>query len=292
MFLSICEKLNFPRESLGVLENAHRAIAEDSRLANVFGAACESLLHPDGNVFCPAAAALAEKTGIPLLTVHVVLQVHCLEPLRQIYAEKGFSEEFFWELAGMIRRQMQSCWKQHGVWGNTFGLWAWVYHEWQCVRLGRLLFEPMPHWGPTYKGIQKGDPAILIHIPGDGPLDSEAVQDSLRQGYAYYKEQFPGGVVPFVTDSWLLYPPYMDEVFPKEGNIQKFAALFHIIDQYVDESYGDFSSVFGCAYHGADLSHMPQKTRLQRNLLAYLRQGKKMGSAHGIFFYGENGIIQ
>ena len=287
MFLQICEKLNFPRESLPVLEAAYRTIGQDRD----FAAACESLLHPDSNVFHPSAVKIAEKSGIPLYTVHAVLQVHCLPALRQIYAQKGFSEDFFWELAGMIGRQVQACREKHGIWGNEFGLWAWVYHEWQCVRLGRLLFEPMPHWSDvSYGGIQKGDPAILIHIPGDGPLDTQAVADSLRQGYVYYKEQFPGGIVPFVTDTWLLYPPYMDGVFPKDGNVQKFAALFHILGQYVDENYGDFPSVFGCPYHSADLSQMPQKTTLQRNLLAYLRRGEPMGAAYGILLYGEDGI--
>ena len=292
MFLPICEKLNFPRESLGVLESAHRAIAEDPRVADAFAAACESLLHPDGNVFRPAAAALAEKTGIPLLTLHLVLQVHCLESLRQIYAENGFSEEFFWELAGMIRDQMLECREQHSLWGNETGLWPWVFHEWQCLTFGRLVYEPMPHWGAAYKGVKKGDPTILIHIPGGKPLDMDAVMESLKQAYAHFRHQFPGGIVPFVTDTWLLYPPYMESVFPKDGNVQKFAALFHILDQYTDETYENFPSVFGCPFQGADLSQMPQKTRLQRNLLDYLRRGNPMGAAHGIFFYDENGIVK
>ena len=122
--------------------------------------------------------------------------------------------------------------------------------------------------------------------------DMDAVMDSLQQAYEHFRHQFPGNIVPFVTDTWLLYPPYMESVFPKDGNVQKFAALFHILDQYTDETYENFPSVFGCPFHGADLSQMPQKTRLQRNLLDYLRRGNPMGAAHGIFFYGENGIIK
>lgn len=150
----------------------------------------------------------------------------------------------------------------------------------------------MPHWSDVaYRGVEKGDPSVLIHIPGDGPLDMEAVLDSLKQGYARFSPQFPGGVVPFVTDTWLLYPPYMDGVFPKDGNVQKFAGLFHILGQYVDETYENFLSVFGCPFRGADLSALPQNTRLQRNLLAYLRQGNPMGGAYGILLYGPDGIL-
>lgn len=292
MFLQICEKLNFPRECMIALESACRAIAETSRTSNAFSLACESLLHPDGNVFRPAAEELAQITDIPLYTVHLVLQVHCLEPLRQIYREKNFSEDFFWELAGGIRHQLLECREQHGIWGNETGLWPWVFHEWQCVTFGRLVYEPLPHWGNTYQGVQQGDPTVLIHIPGGSPLKMDAVMDSLQQAYGHFRHQFPGNIVPFVTDTWLLYPPYMESVFPNDGNVQKFAALFHILDSYADPTYENFLSVFGCPFHGADLSQMPQKTRLQRNLLDYLRRGNPMGAAHGIFFYGENGIIK
>ena len=292
MFLQTCKRLDFPKESLPVLESAHRAIAEDPRVAGAFATACESLLQADGIAFRPAAAALSEETGIPLLTVQGALQVHCLEPLRQIYLENGFSEDFFWELAGMIRSQLLECRAQHGLWGNETGLWSWVFHEWRCVTFGRLVYEPLPHWGVTYKGINQGDPTILIHIPGGQPLDMAAVMDSLKQAYAYFRDRFADGIVPFVTDTWLLYPPYMESVFPKDGNVQKFAALFHILDQYTDGTYENFPSVFGCPFHGADLTKMPQETRLQRNLLAYLRQGNPMGAAHGIFFYTEDGIVK
>ena len=219
--------------------------------------------------------------------------MYCLEPLRRIYEEKGFSEGLFWELAGEIQEQLLECRNTYGVWGNATGLWAWVFHEWQCVKLGRLVFEPMPHFCEvSYQGVRKGDPTVLIHIPGGSPLDSAGVMDALKQGYAYFKERFPGGVVPFVTDSWLLFPPYMDSVFPKDGNVQKFASLFHVLFQYVDETYENFPSVFGCPFHGADFSQLPQQTTLQRKLLAYLRQGNPMGSAYGIFLYGENGIVE
>lgn len=292
MFLRICQKLNFPRESFAPLEKAYRTIREDARVAPAFQQACESLLRPDGNVFRPAVEQIAETTGIPLHTVHLVVQVHCLAPLRQIYAENGFREEFFWELAGMIGPQMRACRQVYGHWGNETGLWPWVFHEWQCVRLGRLVFEPMAQWGDVaYRGIQKGDPVILIHIPEGDPLDMDQVTDSLRQGYAYFKDRFAGGVVPFVTDTWLLYPPYQASVFPEGGNVRKFAGLFHILSQYVDETYENFPSVFGCPFQGADLGQMPQKTRLQRNLLAYLQAGNPMGAAHGIFLYGEDGIL-
>ena len=292
MFQQICKKLNFPQESIAVFENAYATIMENPEAARAFEITCGVMLHPDNNAFDENAPIISEATGLHPYTVNMVLQLFCLEPLRKIYLEEGFSEEFFWELTQKMRKQLLSCMEEYQVWGNVYGLWEWVFHEWQCVRLGRLCFEPYPHFcDVSYKGVKKGDPAILIHIPGGEPLNMDAVMDSLKQGYEYFKDRFPGGVVPFFTGSWLLYPPYMESVFPKEGNVQKFASLFHILEQYVDDTYENFPSVFGCPFIGADFSKLPQKTTLQRNLLAFLKEGNPMGSAYGIFFYDENGIV-
>ena len=289
MLLEICKSLNFPEESLGELENAYRRIMETPEAAQAFSLARESMLHPDCNVFAEAAPVVAEAAGVHPYTVNILLQISCVEALEQFYADK----ETYEKQIGVLRHRLLLCKKEYGVWGNSYGLWQWMFHEWQCVRLGRLLFEPLPHFrGGSYGGIRIGDPVILIHIPEGSPLDMESVMDSLRQGYAYFRNRYPNGVVPFVTESWLLYPPYMDSVFPKDGNIQKFAALFHILSETVDETYENFPSVFGCAYKDADFSKLPQKTSLQRNLLAYLQQGNPMGEAYGIFFYGKDGIIR
>lgn len=293
MFLQICKELDFPAASLPVLENARQRILEKPETVAQFEILCESMLHPDCNVFGEVAPKLAEKAGIHPYTLNMVLQICCIEPLRCMYAEKGFTEELFKDLVEALRQQLMLCMDEHQIWGNVYGLWQWMFHEWQCVKLGRLVFEPLPHFSPvSYEGIRKGDPVILIHIPGGSPLDMDAVMDSLRQGYEYFKGRYPNGIVPFVTHSWLLYQPYMDSVFPKNGNIQKFASLFHILSEDVDDTFENFPSVFGCSYRDADFTKLPQNTALQRNLLAYLKQGNPMGEAYGIFFYNEQGVMQ
>ncbi len=293
MFLQTCKKLNYPEDSLSVLENAYQAIMANPETVQALQTACDSLLKTDYNVFREVMPEITQKTGVHPYTADAVVQVCCVEPLRQMYVEDGFSEKYFEDMIKNLRSALIKCMNEYKVWGTSMGFWQWVFHARQCFRLGRLAFEPMPHFCEvSYKGIKKGDPVVLIHIPADEhPLDSDAVMDSLKQGYAFFKNNYPDGIVPFVTHTWLLYPPYMDGVFPKNGNVQKFAALFHILSENVDEKYENFPAVFGCPYKDADFTKLPQKTSLQRNLLAYLKQGNPMGQAYGIFFYDENGIV-
>lgn len=292
MFRQLCEKLKFPEESITVFENAYNVITQNPVAAQTFEIACEGLLQPDVNKFEENVPIIAELTGLHQFTIHIVAQLFCLKPLKNIYLENGFSEDFFWRLAQNISNHLSACKKENNIWGNELGIWEWVFHEWQCVRLGRLNFEPIPlYCNASYKEVKKGDLIILVHVPSGEPLKIESVMDSLKQAYQHFKNRFPNNAVPFATKAWLLYPPYMESVFPKGGNLQKFASLFHILEEYPDDTYKHFPYIFGCSYDG-DFSKLPQKTTLQKNLLEFLKKGNLMGSAYGILFYDENGIIE
>lgn len=291
MFRLFCEKLNFPEDAIAEFENAYKVIMENPEAAKAFEAARGGIIHPDDNVFGENAPQIIDITGIHQYTVNMVLQLSCLEPVRKIYLENGFSEEYFWKLAGGVRNRLLSCYEEHKVWGNTLDVWEWVFHEWQCLRAGRLTFEPYHHYcDVSYKGIKKGDPIILIHIPSGAPLKIDEVMASLKQGYEHFKNCFENGIVPFAARAWMLYPPYLNGVFTEGGNLKKFASLFHILAEYEDATFKHFPYIFGCAYCGQDFSKLPQKSTLQRNLIEYLKNGNLMGSGYGILLYGENGI--
>ena len=212
-----------------------------------------------------------------------------MEPLSKIY-EKADLKEKFDEYVKKLKPQLINCKENFDIWGIKIGFWQWIFHEWQCVTLGRLQFEPFYHFCDIpYKGIKKGDPVILIHIPGGKPLDMDEVMASLNLGFNYFKNRFENETVPFITHSWLIYPPYLNGVFKEGSNLQKFSQLFDIIDQN-DENFANFSTVFGCPYPGKDLGNLPQNTSLQKNMLQFLKQGNIMGQGYGIFLYNKNGI--
>jgi hypothetical protein len=208
-----------------------------------------------------------------------------------MYEEAGKSKVLE-ECVGYLKPRLLSCKKDSDVWGIKDGFWQWMFHELNCVTLGRLEYEPFHHFCDTpYKRIKKGDPVILIHIPRGKSLEMDEVTESLASAYAYFKDRFENETVPFMTHSWLLYPPFFNGVFKEGGNIQRFASLFDIISENT-AGFQNFPNVFGCPYPGEDLSRVPKETSLQRNMLNFIMQGNVMGEGYGIFLYGKNGIVK
>lgn len=290
--IQLCKELDFPGESLSVLERAYLSVTENADVDKLFQTAQDSLLRAHQLVFDDATKQLLKLTNLPAYTLNALLCISALEPLGKIYEAAGKMESFD-QYVRTLKQTLISCKEQFGVWGIQTAFWQWMFHDWRCAELGRLIFEPYYHFSDvSYHGIQKGDPVILIHIPAGTPLDMDEVMESLSRGYHYFKDRFPEEVVPFITHSWLLYPPYLNGVFKEGGNLQKFAGLFDVISQ--NENYSDsFEHVFDRPYPGKEnLRDVPQKTSLQRNMLQFIKQGNAMGDGYGIFLYGKNGIIR
>ena len=291
MIMQLCRELDFPLESFSFLEKAYFSVTRNPETATLFQKAKDSLLHPNSVIFDEATAKITEIAKIHPYTLNLLLCILCLPPLEIIYEVKP-SREKLDENIKSLKQQLLDCKNKHNIWGIEEGFWQWMFHEHQCVMLGRLEFEPFYHFiDVPYKGIKKGDFAILIHIPGGSPLNMDEVMESLKLGYDHFKDKFENGIVPFFTHSWLLYPPYIKDVFKKGGNLQKFAALFNIINQNQGD-FINFSNVFGCPYPGDDLSNIPQNTSLQRNMLKFIKQNGVMGQGYGFIFYGNKGIIR
>ena len=291
MFTEICKALDFPPESYNTLTEAYLSLTDNQEANTLFQRAVDTLLTPNEVVFNEMSAKLTELKAIHPYTLNMVLCISVLEPLGKLYEDAGLTEELETHKKA-LKQKLQSCKENFGMWGLEDCFWQWMFHELNCVSLGRLEFEPFHHCSDVeYKGIKKGDPVILIHIPRAKSLDIDEVMDSLALGYERFKDRFDNGVVPFMTHSWLLYPPFLSEVFKKGGNIQKFAELFDIIAENT-AGYQNFPNVFGCPYPGEDLSGVPQETSLQRSMLEFIKRGNLMGEGCGIFLYGENGILK
>lgn len=291
MITDICKKLGFPEEGFSVLEEAYGLIRNDAKANALFDRAGESLLHPNEIVFGEATEEIVKRTGVDVCILNAVLCVCAVEPLREIYERAGQGDKLDAYLP-RLASAFVSCKKDTGVFGIKDAFWQWMFHELQCVRLGRLEYEPFHHFcDKPYGKIKKGDPVILIHIPRGGSLDMDEVMESLKLGYERFKCEFENETVPFMTHSWLLYPPFLNGVFKEGGNIQKFAGLFDIISENT-AGYANFPNVFGCPYPGDDLSGVPTKTSLQRSMLDFVKKGNLMGEGYGIFFYNKSGIVK
>jgi len=131
---------------------------------------------------------------------------------------------------------------------------------------------------------EKGTPAIRIHIPGDGKLTDESIEETLRVTRDFVNKYYPEFKdCAFVCHSWLLDPQLVD-ILGEEANISKFCKRFTPL---TSKSGG--TAVFGFVFLKPDdnyvIEELPENTRLERALKKHYLDSKAIYEMHGYFFY-------
>lgn len=233
---------------------------------------------------------IAALTGIHPYTVYQVFFMLCAPHTQELYEQQGIDLAIYHDSMLDIKWKMRKTHQIFGVWGTKWGYWFRQFFLLQRFCLGRLEFELIPS-PVAYENnghiIRKGDPVLNMHIPASGPLDRQRVLDSYHRAAEFYREDFPGGTIPFQCMSWLLYPEICP-LFPV-GNLQAFQADFEIITAGIVPHEDDRWRVFQVP-ETVPVEMYPEKTSLQRNLKAWLLEGNQMGQGIGMFFY-KDGVI-
>jgi len=235
--------------------------------------------------------AITAKLGIDTDLVWMAIYMLLAVDARRVYEAKGHTERIYYDSMREITIWSKVCmkdWNHVGIHGQLD--WITRFFTNDLVRLGRLEFEIIPlHpnivWEKHGVCAKSGDPVINIHIPEDGGLKNELVQDSFKQAYRYFgcKDK-----AVFICSTWLLWPgnrEYMHET----SNILRFMDNFDIIQREDQQNHRDLWRVFGKreSYVPAEL---PRDTELQRRLSDYLATHDMIsGRGLGIFAHdGEN----
>ena len=265
----------FPAEACEFFEKIYAKIEADAELSELLERTEKVYLAKEDSE--SLRLEIAEKLEVHIYTVDMLLMVYCAVGLREVYAERGYSEQLFCGVLTDLRCKLAECKNVHGFWG-TF-VFRWFYRFYNCTRfmLGRLQYETVEAKYDYKDAVRVGDTVYNCHIPSAGPLTPESVEESLRLAYEFYGIE---GVMPVVCHSWLLYPDHY-ELFG--ANTRAFADRFDVVATDEQENNGDAWRVFG---RGADdLEALPQNTSLQRGFYRYFKEGKKMGNGYGVILY-------
>jgi len=129
-----------------------------------------------------------------------------------------------------------------------------------------------------------GDPVVSLHIPADGNLSPEKVDETLEATKEFLKAYYPDfSYRAFYCGSWLL-DPQLEAMVGSEANIAKFGNRFH---RLTAKSGGN--AVFGFVFlkpnpAEVDLASLPENSRLERALKTHYLAGKAIYEMHGYFF--------
>ncbi len=228
-------------------------------------------------------------------TLQLLMWLYLVPHMEENYKKCGIDMQIFYDTLADISYKVKECKEVHGVVG-VFTSWFFIEQELKLFALGRLQYDIRVYEGEDYVfgdyTLTKGETIYSCHIPSSGPLREENCMESFKKAYNFFDgAKRKKGILPIHCYSWLLYPPFVEKVYPENSNLRKFAQMYDIIRQ-VDKE-GKFESawrVFGKDYTGST-DDLPNDTTLRRNMIEYIKKSNIFGSGEGIILFDGEKII-
>lgn len=191
--------------------------------------------------------------------LHLRALLATLPDVRRFHAERGIADETSWATLADLGRHTALDRLLHGSPGLRKGWWLALHFRGLLYELGRLQFE-----------LRRDD--VSVHIPESGRLDGRACDDS----FAHARALFPGRELR--CTSWLL-DPQLAEYLHGGSNILRFQRRF----EPETEGAECDAAVLAFVFHRLrpDLDDLPQRTTLERALVAHLRAGRHWHAPRG-----------
>ncbi len=274
--------IEFPVEASEYFEEVYAKIENDADLMNRLDELEKQYYESFNSEDLEAKlTALSEASGYHKYTVDMLLALYACVRLRKMYAEKGYTDEFFAHNMKDLTYKLMECKKLHNIWGTFVFSWFFGFYKMERFCLGRLQYDAHKDLYADYKQWKKGDDVINIHIPSAGPLTPESVQESLKMAYDFFGPNYGDSLV-FMCHSWLLYPPTA-ALYPKDSNMRKFYEIFDVIHEQEEPNDYDLWRVF--YVNTKDYKTLPRETSLQKSFYDYLNEGKHFGNGCGMIVY-------
>lgn len=278
----IMSLIEFPADAVKFFEKLNSVIAADDglsrRLYNLRELYFEKF---NCDELTSGLSEICEKTGSHKYCVDMLFLLFCTLRLEEIYAEKGYSREFFIHNIKDLCYKANECKRVHGFYGIMNFAWQEGLFNLSRFRLGRLQYERKGMIFDYGNIKSKGDEVINIHIPSSGPLLPDEVQKSLKMAYDFFGPNL-GEKLVFMCNTWMLYPETAS-LYPEGSNLKAFYELFDIIEQREDTTDSNKWRIF--YVQTDDCKSLPRETSLQRSFYDYLNSGRHMGTGFGILVY-------
>ena len=215
------------------------------------------------------APALVESTALGRY-FFVYVYLAALADVRRFHAKRGIRDDVSWATLADLGRNLKRDRLLLGDGGLRTSRWLTLHFRGAIYQLGRLQFNRLND--RSAHSFRTGDPALGIHIPESGPLTPDACEDSLAQAQPFFARHFPETPTRLaICTSWLLDPQLADYLAP-DSNILRFQRRF----QLVGEGYDGDADVLRFVFHriAPNVNDLPQRTTLERAIVAHLLSGK------------------
>lgn len=203
---------------------------------------------------------------------------------KNTYKKIGISKQIYIDTMSAFSRFVREHKQSFGVYGYDRQWWNYRQTSCKLFRIGELEYELYKYTGDNgfingEQVITKGDNVISIHIPSDARLTDENCKTSFKMVVEFFDKYFSSfEYSTMFCESWII-SPNLREVLNKDSKIIKFLNNFEIF-KFFPDSEGYKSWIF--KNDKLSIDELPQDTSLQRNVIAYLKKGGKIGEAAGI----------
>ena len=207
--------------------------------------------------------------------------LYMCEALEEKYLDLGINREILLDtLYDIVRYTV--IWT--GLKGSLYlGELGWLRNHLsgRLYKLGRLQFNMglAEHTIPA-KNILKGDPVLEVHIPEEGPLTPNSVDDSFRKAERFFAKYFPEFQYDFITcHSWLLDASLRDYLKP-DSNILQFQKRFERAQK--EESYLMLRYLFRWNTTRLNLQDFIPRTSFAAKIKEQVLAGRKFYEVTGV----------
>jgi hypothetical protein len=203
-----------------------------------------------------------------------------LADVRRFHARRGIPDDISWATLADLGRNLKRDRLLLGDGGLRTSGWLTLHFRGSLYQLGRLQFNRMRvravHVADAF---EEGESAVGMHIPESGPLTPQACDDSLASTRPFFARHFPESRTRFaICTSWLLDPQLAEYLAP-DSSIIRFQRRFELVGEGWD---GD-ADVLRFVFHriAPRIDDLPERTTLERAIVAHLRKGEHWRSRTG-----------
>lgn len=295
--LDAMQKLDFPSDSIGYFRRIGTSWFLTGSYADRLAAMTDDYMAK--RLSChdviEALKPIASEIGVPFYSMVQLFYYNCMADLREVYAEKGYTDEMLNGVWIDLRCKLLECREvDGGIWGNSTGGWSDGFFKLTRFALGRFQYEYAKYdYTDTFTvsgmTLKRGDPVIKFHIPSCGPFPRALRYDSYRRAYEFFRDYQRDGVLPIVCDSWLLFPDH-DIFLPETSNIRDFLHDFTIASSGHDDNIRAPWRAFG-RYFREPFDKLPRDTGLRRAYADWLVSGHATGWGCGVLLFDGEKIL-
>lgn len=227
-------------------------------------------------------------------TLDLMFLFACTGYLHEDYVRQNVSEDIFVNTMKDLTYKINECMRYKKVFGMFVVKWYEGFLKMKRFAFGRLQFDIWDQHTNilTVKNfsIDENTFSLNCHIPSSGPLEEKQVIRSFKMAYSYFEDKFDGGILPIFCESWLLYPMYKEIFRENSPNIDLFVSNFTIYNSNKSDYFNDAWRIFNMNIEG-DTSKLPQKTRLQKGFVKYIKSGGTFGWGAGVLLFDGEKVL-